>query len=65
MPSTHARTGSPDDLYELPQFELDYLLDDVEAPTEVMIVPREGEDGDKTRWITMDLDSVVSLDDVR
>lgn len=65
MPSTDTRNGPRHDLHELPQFELDYLVDNVDAPTEVMVVPKEGHDRDKTRWITMDLGSAVPLDDVR
>lgn len=64
MSTTDVRNSSPGDLYELPQFELDYLLDNLDEPTEVMVVPERG-DQDKTRWITMDLDHAVALDDVR
>jgi len=48
----------------LPRFDLDYLVDDIDEPTKVMIVPNWDRGGGLDRWITMDTEHVVSLDEV-
>lgn len=64
MSRTDSPNATPDDLDELPQFELDFLLDDLDDPTEVMVAPRR-DDQEKTQWITMDIEHAVPLDDLR
>lgn len=53
------------ELEDWPAFELSYLFDDREEPTEVTVFP----DGDRhdisTNWITADADAVVALEEAR
>lgn len=51
-------------LEDLPQFDLEYLFDDDENPTEVTIFA-DDPDTLSTRWITIDRDYAVDIDDVR
>ncbi len=47
-----------------PEFALDYMIDDKEAPSELTIFsPREPDI--TTHWITVDFDSAVPIQDVR
>ena len=49
---------------DLPEFSLEYLLDDSVDPTEVTIF-EPGEHENTTRWITVDIGHAVPLDEVR
>jgi hypothetical protein len=51
-------------LEELPEFELEYLFDDDDAPTEVTVFADDPETL-STRWITVDRDYAVPLEEVR
>lgn len=54
-----------DDLDAHPDFELNYLVDDSDDPTEVTVFPG-GNDGHlSTRWISIDVTHAVSLEEVR
>ncbi|MFB6070813.1 MAG: hypothetical protein ABEJ76_07295 [Halanaeroarchaeum sp.] len=53
------------ELDELPEFELSFLFDDQEEPTEVTIFHPGADERSATRWMTMDSDYAVCLDDVR
>ncbi|SEO27583.1 hypothetical protein SAMN04487948_101476 [Halogranum amylolyticum] len=61
------RTNSTDGvvLDELPEFELTYLYDDEEEPTEVTIFEGTSEEDLTVRWITMDYPHTVALDSVQ
>lgn len=52
-------------LDELPEFELTYLYDDEEDPTEVTIFEGNSVEDLTTRWLTMDYHHTVALDSVR
>jgi hypothetical protein len=52
-------------LDELPEFELTYLYDDEEDPTEVTIFEGTSVEDLTTRWLTMDYHHTVALDSVR
>jgi hypothetical protein len=52
-------------LDELPEFELTYLYDDEEDPTEVTIFEGASEEDLTTRWITMDYPHTVTLDSIQ
>ena len=54
-------TASP--LNDLPQFDLDYELDDPVEPTEVTVY-EAGLDADTTNWITVDVADAIDLVDV-
>ncbi|UIP00972.1 hypothetical protein Hbl1158_06340 [Halobaculum sp. CBA1158] len=49
-------------LTDLPEFELRYLLDDGERPTEVTVYAPESLE---TTWLTVDASATVSLEEVR
>ena len=51
-------------LEELPQFDLEYLFDDDDNPTEVTIFADDPETL-STQWITVDREVAVPLDEVR
>ena len=51
-------------LEELPQFDLEYLFDDDDCPTEVTIFADDPESL-STRWITIDREFAVPLEEVR
>lgn len=51
-------------LEELPQFDLEYLFDDDESPTEVTVFADDPESL-STRWITVDREFAVPLEEVR
>jgi len=54
-------TASP--LNDLPQFDLDYELDDPVAPTEVTVYEADARD-DTTNWITVAVADAIDLVDV-
>lgn len=49
---------------ELPEFSLEYLLDDAVDPTEVTVFRPCG-DEITTHWITVGIDHAVPLDELR
>jgi hypothetical protein len=51
-------------LEELPQFDLEYLFDDDDSPTEVTIFADDPEVL-STQWITVDRSCAVPLEEVR
>lgn len=48
---------------ELPRFDLTYLTDDDEEPSEVTVFPESGENFVST-WITIDIDHSVPLEEI-
>ena len=50
-------------LNDLPQFDLDYELDDPVEPTEVTLYEADA-GGDTTNWITVDVADAIDLVDV-
>lgn len=61
------RSTSTDDavLDELPEFELTYLYDDDETPTEVTVFEGTSTEDLTTRWITMDYQHTIALDSLQ
>jgi hypothetical protein len=57
------QTPSGDLLASYPNFELSCLYDDDDDPSEVTVFP--GKETSTTEWVTADVDSAVSLDEVR
>lgn len=55
----------PPGLAELPEFDLAYLYDDEDDPTEVTVFPARFGDDLATHWITIDRRHAVPLDRVR
>ena len=53
------------ELDELPEFELSFLFDDQEDPTEVTIFHPGVDERCATRWLTVDDDVAIPLDEVR
>lgn len=53
------------ELGDLPVFEISYLLDDRENPTEVTVFPGTEDYDLSTHWITIDAGHAVPLEDVR
>lgn len=53
------------ELDELPEFELSYLFDDQDDPTEVTIFIPGVEERSATQWLTIDSSHAVSLETVR
>ena len=60
-----AASGSEIDLEELPSFELSYLFDKEDEPTEVTVFPESNDFDISTNWITVAIDGAVPLDQVR
>lgn len=52
------------ELTEFPDFDLEYLFDDQDDPTEVTIFS-PGNDDITTHWLTIDVDSAVSIEAMR
>ena len=52
-------------LGELPDFELSYLFDSEDEPTEVTVFPESDDFDISTNWITVGIDGAVPLDRVR
>ena len=59
-PSTDGAT-----LEELPAFELTYLYDDDDNPTEVTVFLAGTDDGLATQWLTIDREHAVPLESVQ
>ncbi|GAB7012589.1 DUF7511 domain-containing protein [Halolamina salina] len=57
------QTPSADPLASYPEFGLSCLYDDDDDPSEVTLFP--GEEMSTTEWVTADVDSAVSLDELR
>lgn len=53
------------DLDELPGFDLSYLFDNADDPTEVTVFPASNDQDISTNWITVDLGTAVPLEQVR
>ena len=53
------------ELDELPEFELCFLFDDQDAPTEVTIFQPGVDERSATRWLTIDSDHAVDLEQIR
>ncbi|MFW5905225.1 MAG: DUF7511 domain-containing protein [archaeon] len=53
------------ELDELPEFELCFLFDDQEDPEQVTIFRPGVDERSATRWLTIDSDHAVSLDQIR
>ena len=60
-----AAPGPAIELGELPHFELSYLFDNEDEPTEVTVFPESDDYDISTNWITMTIDAAVPLDRVR
>lgn len=52
-------------LDELPEFELCYLFDDQDDPSEVTIFRPGVDDRSATRWLTIDSSHAVALEEIR
>lgn len=65
MNTIDTRDNARRDPYELPRFELEYLVDDLDEPTEIMVVPEPDHSRGHEQWITMDTGHAVPLEDVR
>lgn len=52
-------------LDELPEFELCYLFDDQDEPSEVTIFRPGVDDRSATRWLTIDSSHAVALEEIR
>ncbi|MFB6125114.1 MAG: hypothetical protein ABEJ59_04060 [Halanaeroarchaeum sp.] len=65
--SAIGQTDDPDraELAELPEFELSFLFDDQDHPTEVTIFHPGADERAATRWMSIDSRFAVSLDEVR
>jgi hypothetical protein len=57
-------TDTADGLDNHPEFELSYLYDDTDDPTEVTVFPVD-DGGLSTQWISMDITHAVALEDTR
>ena len=53
------------ELEELPRFDLSYLFDSQDEPTEVTVFPETDDFDISTNWITVDVDCAVPLDSIR
>jgi len=53
------------ELEVLPRFELSYLFDSEDHPTEVTVFPESDDFDISTNWITVDVDGAIPLDKVR
>lgn len=60
-----ATPGQVIELEELPRFELSYLFDDEDEPTEVTVFPESDDFDISTNWITVAIGAAVPLDQVR
>jgi hypothetical protein len=59
-----SEASQPTHLEELPQFDLEYLFDDDDDPTEVTVFADDPESL-STQWITVDRSAAVPLEEVR
>ena len=49
----------------LPRFELSYLFDSEDEPTEVTVFPESDDHDISTNWITVAVEAAVPLDQIR
>lgn len=61
----HQQPDAAIDLDELPAFDLSYLFDDADNPTEVTVFPAANTHDISTNWITVDRGTAVPLEQVR
>lgn len=61
----HQQSDAPIELEELPGFDLSYLFDDADNPTEVTVFPASNTHDISTNWITVDLGTAVPLEQIR
>jgi hypothetical protein len=61
----HRERSSHTPLARLPEFDLSYLYDDEDEPSEVTVFPARFDDDLATNWITIDVGHAVPLDRVR
>ena len=61
----HRATSLAGELAELPRFELSYLFDNQDEPTEVTIFPESNDFDISTNWITVAVDAAIPLEQVR
>lgn len=62
--NAQSRVGSMEALGDFPEFDLCYLFDDEESPSEVTVFSTET-DANATIWITIDAAHAVPLEEVR
>ena len=60
-----AAPGRTIELDDLPRFELSYLFDSEDEPTEVTVFPESDDYDISTNWITVSVEGAVPLDKVR
>lgn len=66
MSATDSRDRSTEaGLTAFPEFELAFLYDDDDEPSEVTVFPARFDDDLATNWITIDVGHAVPLDRVR
>lgn len=65
LPSEPIEPARGTDLAQLPEFQLEYYLDDVDGQTTVTICSAESGGHLATEWIATEADNAVSLEDVR
>ena len=53
------------DLRALPRFDLSYLFDSKDDPTEVTVFPASDDFDISTNWITVNVEGAVPLDEIR
>lgn len=58
-------SAADESLAVLPEFELSYMVDDRERPSEVTIFHGADDADISTHWLTADADAAISLEDVR
>jgi len=61
-----ARTPEPgDDITDPPAFDLEFAFDDQADPSEVTVFPGRDSAGLLRRWITVDADAAISIEEAR
>jgi hypothetical protein len=60
-----APSGQSIELDDLPSYELSYLFDDEDEPTEVTVFPASDEFDISTNWITAGVQSTIPNDQIR
>lgn len=58
-------TVDTDEGDRFPEFELNYLFDDADNPTEVTVFPGNEDEKLSERWISVDVTHAVALEDSR
>lgn len=61
----HQEPDAAVELDELPAFDLSYLFDNADEPTEVTVFPASNTHDISTNWITVDTGTAVPLEQVR